>query len=251
TGNAATGLQAFDLPGGRLTVFNSILFGNSPDAALPSYVETRRNLVGIDPSFVDPTDDDYRLLPHSIAIDFGDDAPPGGLGPTDVDGHRRRNGAAVDAGAHESDYLCRVDRFGEVRGLGADTAACSCFRDDTARAMNCGFFLPDLFLEARIPLPFAAGDKLDTGWTVHPWMSGDSPYELRAELVAAKPGALPVEPPGRASGKLVPGKDVAVRVALAAPASPATLRLRLRYRPPGAKDAAEAVAEVLLVPSKP
>jgi hypothetical protein len=247
TDHPRRGLSAYVPASGRVTISNSIVFDNEPNTHFFSPVELRRNLIGVDPRFVDSPRRDYRLLPGSPAIDFGDDAPPGGLQPIDIGGLPRRSGAAVDAGAHEAPSgLCRIDRLGEVPGVPATTPACACFRDDAARHLRCGFFLTDLFFEARVPLPFVPGAKLTTDWTIHPWTSGTAPYAMAAGLLDKQGTRLPLDPPGHASGKLVPAKDVAVRIGLVTPESPTVLRLLLRHQPPGAAKPVDSVVEILV-----
>jgi hypothetical protein len=60
-----------------------------------------RNLVGVDPRFVDRAQGNYRLQKSSPAVDLGTVSPPGGLGPLDLDGAPRVQGGRVDAGAFE------------------------------------------------------------------------------------------------------------------------------------------------------
>jgi hypothetical protein len=231
------------------SVFNTVIW---PGTLSSSDTETGGNLVGADPEFVSASTHDYRVRSSSPAIDAGDGAPPGGLGPSDIAARARRSGLAVDAGAHERQVPeaqnggCMVDRFGEVPGVAATTPACACFRDDTARSMRCGFFLPDLFFEARIPLPFVPGAKLAADWILHPWTSDTAPYALAAQLLGKQTILLPLDPPGSASGKLLPGKDLAVRVGLVTPESPSTLRLTLRHLPPGAAKPVDSVVEILV-----
>lgn len=61
------------------------------------------SLFDADPGYVDPANGDYRLLLDSPAIGAGRQAPPGGLGPNDLDGKPRRIGLGVDLGAYEAD----------------------------------------------------------------------------------------------------------------------------------------------------
>ncbi|HEV8629707.1 MAG TPA: choice-of-anchor Q domain-containing protein, partial [Thermoanaerobaculia bacterium] len=169
--NDATGITVGRLadgssPGGRVTLFNSIAFGNGTDTDIPAFVETGSNLFGVDPRFVDPARHDYRLLPGSPAIDAGNDAPPGGLGPLDVDGQPRVSGAHVDRGAHEaSTGACRVDRFGELPFVPASAPVCACLRDDVFRMFRCAFFLPDLLIDMAIPIPLVPGKDVELEWT--------------------------------------------------------------------------------------
>ena len=61
--------------------------------------------------FIDPLLGDYCLAPGSSAIDAGDNAPPGVLGPLDLDGGARVVGPAVDIGAYEWNDFLFGDRF--------------------------------------------------------------------------------------------------------------------------------------------
>jgi hypothetical protein len=85
---------------GSVSIANTIVFGNTPDLDAPDAV-TEANLVGVDPVFVDPVTADYRLQEGSPAIDVGSNAPPGGLGPFDVEGNPRVVNGIVDVGAVE------------------------------------------------------------------------------------------------------------------------------------------------------
>jgi hypothetical protein len=243
TDHLGAGIQLHGTATERAAVSNSIVWN---DSLISVAAATSANLTS-DPRFVDAAAGDYRLLPGSPAIDNGDDTPPGGLGPLDLDGRPRISGAAVDIGAYEEQSgLCRVDRFGEVQGVASFTPACSCFRDDVFRGMRCGFFLPDLFFEARIPLPLFPGERVDVDWAIHPWPADDVPFELAAELLLDAQKVVPVDVKGRISGKLQPGKDVNVRLTLEAPFEPAVLRVRLHELPGNDKLPAESVAEVLI-----
>jgi hypothetical protein len=85
---------------GSVSIANTIVFGNTPDLDAPD-ATTVANLVGIDPVFVDPLTANYQLQEGSPAIDVGSNAPPGGLGPLDVDGNPRVVNGIVDVGAIE------------------------------------------------------------------------------------------------------------------------------------------------------
>lgn len=107
-GHAHTGIQsARNAAGGALNVSNSIAVDNGTDVSFTGGVTTTANLVGGSAGFVDAPGGDYSLAEGSDAIDAGTNAPPGGLGPTDIDGNARISGGIVDQGAYEilSDLL--------------------------------------------------------------------------------------------------------------------------------------------------
>lgn len=113
-GNAGVGIV-----GKATSVYNTVVFGNGSDAAIPSDVTAGGNLVGIDPLFVNAELHDYRLLPGSPAIDTGVQ-PPGGLSEEDFSGHPRKVGGAVDAGAHEyqGEAVLRAAALAHTTGYG-------------------------------------------------------------------------------------------------------------------------------------
>ena len=111
-------------PGGG-SLFNSLVFNNSPDTDLIS-ITTGNNLIGTDPWFADADSRDYRLGFGSLATDAGDQTPPGGLGPTDADGNPRVVGSSVDVGAYEfQDAISRLyfAQFGNGQGFTSDVVA--------------------------------------------------------------------------------------------------------------------------------
>lgn len=85
-----------------------------------------------DPLFVAPGTADYHLLPESPCVDAGDPAYVPGSGQTDLDGHARRAGPAVDLGAYElpPSYTLTVKHgsgsgrhpAGQVQAISADPA---------------------------------------------------------------------------------------------------------------------------------
>jgi len=106
-----TNLTIFDHPdlgvhyrgfGVESTLFNTIVFGSSTlvDSSSGS-MTSGGNLLGVDPDFVDPANWDCRLRSDSPALNGGDNSPPGGLGPTDVQGNPRVLDGVVDVGAYE------------------------------------------------------------------------------------------------------------------------------------------------------
>jgi hypothetical protein len=100
--HAHTGIQAANnAAGGALNLSNSIAVNNGTDVSFSGGVTTTANLVGGAAGFVDAPGGDYSLAEGSDAIDAGTNAPPGGLGPTDIDGNARISGGTVDQGAFE------------------------------------------------------------------------------------------------------------------------------------------------------
>ena len=99
-GNPWIGLSAW-AHGGVCTVADSIAHGNGTETDQGGGAVITDTLIFEDPLFVDPAHWDYRLMKGSPAIDAGEDAPPGGLGTTDLAGTPRQAGAHVDEGAFE------------------------------------------------------------------------------------------------------------------------------------------------------
>jgi len=103
-GNVGTGIRTQVAPGAVASLYNSIAYGNGTDTDALIDVATGNNLVGVDPRFVNPPYD-YRLALGSPAEDAGTNAPPGGLGPADLDGAPRIHGGVVDIGCSEGTVL--------------------------------------------------------------------------------------------------------------------------------------------------
>lgn len=141
------------------------------------------NHVGSDPGFIDPSLRDYRLATGSPAIDAGDGLAPGGLGFRDVDFLSRVQGT-VDIGAHERQdegQTCRIFP------AGPSTPACVCLSDDTLRALRCGFTLPDLFVNVRIPFDVA----LPSYWHLQTWNGQKTTAKLWTSVVTTS-GEKPI-----------------------------------------------------------
>ena len=222
-------------PTARVQVANTLLFGNGPDlvdGSVPSTLDT--NLVGVDPLFVDRGARDYRLRVTSPAIDAGNDAPAGGLGPLDVLRNPRVAGAHVDVGAHETGSgtnrsvgTCRATELGVPNPVPAGTHVCDCFSDPALRAHRCSFLLRDSFLWVRIPIPPPLG-SWEGEWSILPWSGFAGPYTLAADVL--RKGVwqpLSVGHNGQAvvTGKLADGKIEKGRVLGDSTSAPSDLRL--------------------------
>lgn len=111
--NTQTGIKLVQYGNGPISLYNSIAYGNGAETSLDSAVATGSNLIGIDPEFVAPGDPfyNYHLDGGSPALDAGDNAPPGGLGTTDLDGRPRIENSAVDIGCYEGAGLLFADGF--------------------------------------------------------------------------------------------------------------------------------------------
>jgi hypothetical protein len=186
TGHGGNGLWIQERAGGEATLSNSISWNNESPFLLDGAVALSHNLGPFNPRFVNAAAGDYRLRFGSPAIDAGDDLPPGGLGPADLDLAARRQGAHVDMGAYEAS----ADRGGDLpvcRVLGApdppaspDTNVCTCLRNPDLRAYQCEFFLPGFIAGLRLPFDFAAGGALRADWALLPRSSVAGPYGMRA-----------------------------------------------------------------------
>lgn len=98
------GIETNQAGAGALSIFNTIAFGNAAgdlDVVGGAPPDTGSNLIGIDPLFGDPSWGEYCLSRGTPALDAGDDAPPGGLGPRELYGRPRAWFGSVDIGACE------------------------------------------------------------------------------------------------------------------------------------------------------
>jgi hypothetical protein len=88
--------------GAHTGIANTLIWNNGGDLPdLENGAFEEHGLYGIDPSFVDAANDNYRLGPASAAIDAGTNDPPGGLRPFDLDGNPRPYNGTADIGAYE------------------------------------------------------------------------------------------------------------------------------------------------------
>lgn len=99
--NERDGIRAQQSDTGILSVANSITHGNAPNLVTTGTVAVVAHL-GSNPRFRDRADNDYRLGPGSLAANSGFNAPPGGLGDTDLARTPRVKSKKVDRGAYES-----------------------------------------------------------------------------------------------------------------------------------------------------
>ncbi len=88
--------------GGEINMSNSISVNSSTNAEFDAGVTESDNLLTGDAGFVNPAAGNYRLAVGSPAINAGNNAPPGGLGLTDIDGNPRIFDVDVDQGAYEN-----------------------------------------------------------------------------------------------------------------------------------------------------
>ncbi len=103
--NGGTGLYKYPVSG-TASLYNTIIYNNTPNTNSLTGLDTGNNLIGIDPMFVNSAGRDYRLLHGSPAINTGANSPPGGLGSLDLAGNSRISNGTVDIGAYE--YLPRA-----------------------------------------------------------------------------------------------------------------------------------------------
>lgn len=99
--NSGQGIKFFTRDASNVSLANSIVVGHSTDTAVTGTVRSVRNLIGLDPSFVQRTNGNYRLRSNSRARNAGSNNPPGGLGSLDAARRPRLRGSAVDQGAYE------------------------------------------------------------------------------------------------------------------------------------------------------
>ena len=109
--HADTGLHLAIYESGKISLYNTISFGNLVDLEASVRLDDGANLIGVDPLFTDPTTLDYHLEPGSPAVDVGDNDPPGGLGAVDYDGAPRIINGTVDIGMYEGNVFVFGDGF--------------------------------------------------------------------------------------------------------------------------------------------
>lgn len=78
-----------------------VAFDFGENASLGEGITGSNNLLSGSAGFVDAEAGNYALLPSSVAINAGTNAPPGGLGPSDIAGKDRIGESTVDIGAYE------------------------------------------------------------------------------------------------------------------------------------------------------
>lgn len=88
--------------GAGTQLWNSLLWNNGSDSPdLENGATLAYCLAGTDPSFADPANGNYTLLPGSAAIDAGTNDPAGGLRGFDLAGNPRPYNGVADIGAYE------------------------------------------------------------------------------------------------------------------------------------------------------
>jgi hypothetical protein len=117
--NTLTGMRFSAAGSATASLYNTISHGNGTDTQIDASVATGSNLVGVDPLFMSPgpPDFNYRLDAGSPGLDAGTNAPPGGLGPVDLDGRPRIENGTVDIGCYEGAGLIFLEDF-ESGGTG-------------------------------------------------------------------------------------------------------------------------------------
>jgi hypothetical protein len=238
TRNAGSAVDATGA--GTLFLSNTIVFDNGSDVYGP--VVESHNLRE-DPRFVNPAGD-FHLRPVSPAIDAGDNVPPGGLGPTDFEGDRRRRGIRVDIGADEGappgEPACSVLPF-----VGQSAPICRCVAEPDLRATRCGALLDDLLLNVRIPIDRDPSLPLPVRWTILPVLPVSGAYSMSAEALVGNQWE-PEQWQGPSAPSLKDGQTVTESFVWKVPGKATPVRTRLKYFRAGAAQASEATIEVTL-----
>ncbi|HKJ16631.1 MAG TPA: choice-of-anchor Q domain-containing protein [Xanthomonadales bacterium] len=91
--------------GGQINLSNSISVNGNPNAEITAGTTESDNLLTGSAGFVNAAAGNYRLAVGSPAINAGNNAPLGGLGPTDIEGNPRIFNVTVDQGAYESQSM--------------------------------------------------------------------------------------------------------------------------------------------------
>lgn len=91
--------------GGTINLSNSISVNSSPNSDFDAGATESDNLLMGPAGFVDAAGGNYALAVGSPAVNAGNNAPPGGLGPTDIAGNARIFNGTVDLGAYENQSL--------------------------------------------------------------------------------------------------------------------------------------------------
>jgi hypothetical protein len=254
---AFTGINRFtDRPTPLIRIANTISYangggnlefgGDDPSASTVPVLVEPSNLFGIDPLFAAPALGDYRLRVASPAIDVGDDAPPGGLGPQDLNRTARVKGPHVDIGAYETmQGHCLAMRPPGVAGLfpAVFVPVCACLRDPVFLVNRCGFQLPDFFMVVEVPLAVPPFSPYEARWTIYPRNLGSAPYAMSAAMRAGSQWVPQAVSPGQGT---LAGSLVRASVRGQAPGGPAVLSTQIRYWPNGAQTPRGWELEVLL-----
>ena len=248
-GNAGPGIEAGAEAGGSVRIWNSISFGNGGSDRFGPGAEVRAHFTA-DPFFFAPERGDFHLRLDSFAIDAGRPDPPGGLGAADLDLGPRVRGAAVDAGAYETDRrttgACRIGRFGTLPFVDPTAPICACLRDEVLFATRCGGLGDVIFFDAHLPPVPPPGEIGLAKIQLHPWALDGALYRLTASVLEGEE-ERPAQVVGAKSGTFGL-KDEKATIRFEAPETAATLRLRVEYLPAGEQEKRESWLDLLLEP---
>ena len=104
--HAGTGIRLSKFSvGGEINLSNSISVDGNPNSQIDAGVTESANLLTGSAGFVNAAAGNYKLSLGSPAKNAGNNAPPGGLGPTDIAGNPRIFDVTVDQGAYEVQSL--------------------------------------------------------------------------------------------------------------------------------------------------
>jgi len=111
-GHGLEGVRSDNSGSGAHGLHNSLVFANGADIVVADgTLEQGSNLTGTDPGCVNPASGYFQLVPGAMALEAGDNNPPGGLSTLDLGGEPRLQGTWVDVGAYEGTSMIWADGF--------------------------------------------------------------------------------------------------------------------------------------------